>query len=177
MCSLVQVLEEHAWVFCVLLSDTDPGVCILRCLSDLGDPVGQLLQAVSRYIQTLNWLRGEVLGVNGEHEGPRVLPFRVHHYTRGGRILMAVLLDRSHFHREREGQMQGMKEEPTHVTGANIHEALEKCSKRTVLCGLRQQQETMGHDWNRQGELKVFIGSEPTASSSSRTGELGSSST
>lgn len=27
----------------------------------------------------------------------------------------------------------------THMTGGNIYEALEECSKRTVLCGLRQQ--------------------------------------
>lgn len=29
--------------------------------------------------------------------------------------------------------------ELTHMTGRNIYEALEECSKRTVLCGLRQQ--------------------------------------
>lgn len=57
MCSLVQVIEDYMHRYFVLLSDSDPCVCILRCLSDLGDPVGQLLQAVSRYIQTLNWLR------------------------------------------------------------------------------------------------------------------------
>lgn len=27
----------------------------------------------------------------------------------------------------------------THMTGGNINEALEEYSKRTVLCGLRQQ--------------------------------------
>lgn len=27
----------------------------------------------------------------------------------------------------------------TYMTGGNINEALEECSQRTVLCGLRQQ--------------------------------------
>lgn len=71
MCKLV---EYVCWCLTNILpsspSDTDPRVCTLGCLSDPGDPAGQLLQAVGRNVQTLNRLRGEVLGVNGEHEGP-----------------------------------------------------------------------------------------------------------
>lgn len=51
-------------------SDPHPCVCVLRRLSDLRHPVDQLLQTVGGNIQTLNRVRGEVLGVDGEDKGP-----------------------------------------------------------------------------------------------------------
>lgn len=60
---------------------TDPCVGVLRGLPDLADPAGQVLQTVCCHVQGLNRVRGEVLGVDGEHEGPRVLPVFVNHWT------------------------------------------------------------------------------------------------
>lgn len=62
-------------------SDPNPRVCVLRRLSDLRHPVDQLLQTVGRNVQTLNRVRGKVLGVDSEDKGPRVLPVLVHHCT------------------------------------------------------------------------------------------------
>lgn len=55
---------QDIWCF------TDPSIGILRGLSDLADPAGQVLQRVGCHVQSLNRVRWQVLGVDCEDVWP-----------------------------------------------------------------------------------------------------------
>lgn len=78
-----------------------PRICVLCSLSDLADPAGEVLQAVSCHIEGLDWVRRELLGVDCEHVGPRTLPILHHHWTD------EKVDGRKEGEKERDGQRQG----------------------------------------------------------------------
>lgn len=60
---------------------TDPCISILCGLSDLANPGGHIFHTVGCHIQGLNRLRRQLLGLDCEHVGTRILPVLMHHWT------------------------------------------------------------------------------------------------
>ena len=69
---------------CVCAGSAYPGVGVLRGLPYLCHPGGQVLQGVGRHVQRLHRPRGELLGVQGEDEGPGALTVLQHHWKGRG---------------------------------------------------------------------------------------------
>lgn len=80
---IIQVAKTLTDVFaliCVCVrSCTHSCISILCSLSDLADPAGEIFQTVSCYVQSLDRMRREVLGVDSEHKGPGILSVFMHH--------------------------------------------------------------------------------------------------